>query len=304
MASSKMADSDTAGSRNSQDIRLPNFDFHMHTLFCDGNNTPEQMAEAAYRKGFAAIGFTTHSAWPVTTGCEMHPDHFQEYRAEICRVKVLYAGKLSIFLGLEQDYIPPVTTSLSPFYAAFKLDYSIGSVHYVHNPDAPERGIFAIDHTVEHVASGIRDIFGGDTKKTVQTYFATEREMIAKGGFDIIGHIDLVKKRNKALHLFDENDTWYKNELKATAEEAAKSGKFVEINTGGMSRGAIDTPYPSQYMLEILHERNVPIVINSDAHSTEHIGYAFDVAVAGAVKAGYTESFVLTTDGWKAFRLV
>ena len=285
-------------------MTTPNFDFHMHTLFCDGNNTPEQMAEAAYRKGFAAIGFSTHSAWPVTTGCEMHPDRFQEYRAEICRVKEMYKGKLSIFLGLEQDYIPPVTTSLAPFYAEFKLDYSIGSVHYVHNPDKPELGIFPVDHTVEHVAAGIRDIFGGDVKKTVQSYFAAEREMIARGGFDIIGHIDLVKKRNKALLLFDENDTWYKNELKATADEAAKSGKFVEINTGGMSRGAIDTPYPSQYMLEILHERNVPIVINSDAHSTEHIGYAFDVAVAGAVKAGYTESFVLTTDGWKAFRLL
>ena len=285
-------------------IRLPNYDFHMHTLFCDGNNTPEQMAEAAYRKGFAAIGFSTHSAWPVTTGCEMHPDRFQEYRAEICRVKELYNGKMDVFLGLEVDYLPQVTTALNPFYAKFNLDYTIGSIHYIHNPDKPDLGCFAIDHTVEHVAAGIRDVFGGDSKKAVTAYFSEQRDMIATGGFDIIGHIDLVKKRNEALNLFCENDSWYKEELKATAAAAAKSGKFVEINTGGMSRGAISTPYPSLYMLEILHERNVPIVINSDAHSTEHIGYAFEAAVAAAVKAGYKESFVLTTDGWKAFRLV
>ena len=76
------------------------------------------------------------------------------------------------------------------------------------------------------------------------------------------------------------------------------------MNTGGMSRGAIDSPYPSQYMLEILHDHNVPIAINSDAHSTEHIGYAFDISVEAAVKAGYKESFVLTESGWKAFPLV
>ena len=292
-----------------QHINLPHFnlpvaDFHMHTNFCDGNNTAAEMAEAAFRKGFSTIGFSTHSAWPVTTGCEMHPDRFQEYRTEICRLKKLYEGRLNIFLGLEIDYMMPVSSPLLPFYSTFGLDFCIGSVHYVHNTDAPELGVFAIDHTVEHVAAGIRDVFGGDKKKAVQAYFATEREMIAAGGFDIIGHIDLVKKRNKALQLFDENDAWYKKELEATADAAAKSGKFVEMNTGGMSRGAIDSPYPSQYMLEILHDRNVPLVINSDAHSTEHIGYAFDVSVEAAVKAGYKESFVLTESGWKAFPLV
>ena len=285
-------------------INLPPADFHMHTVFCDGNNTPAEMAEAAYRKGFSTIGFSAHSAWPVTTGCEMHPDRFQEYRAEICRLEKLYEGRMNIFLGLEIDYIPPVSCPQLPFYSTFELDYSIGSVHYIHNPDAPERGIFAVDYTVEHIAAGIRDVFGGDAKKAVQTYFATEREMIARGGFDIIGHIDLIRKRNSVLSLFSEDDDWYKKELEATADVAAKSGKLVEMNTGGMSRGAIDSPYPSQYMLEILHDHNVPIAINSDAHSTEHIGYAFDISVEAAVKAGYKESFVFTETGWKAFPLV
>jgi len=285
-------------------FRLPSADFHMHTVFCDGNNTPEQMAEAAYRKGFSTIGFSAHSAWPVTTGCEMHPDRFQEYKTEICRLKKLYEGRMNIFMGLEIDYIPPVSCSELPFYKTFELDYSIGSVHYIHNPDKPELGIFAVDYTVEHIAAGIRDVFGGDKKKAVQTYFASEREMIDRGGFDIIGHIDLIRKRNNALSLFSEDDDWYKKELLATAEAAAKSGKFIEINTGAMARKAIDSPYPSQYFLELLHERNVPLVINSDAHSTEHIGYAFDIATELAIKSGYKESFALTESGWKAFPIV
>ena len=32
--------------------------YHTHTDFCDGQNTPEEMAEAAAKKGFIALGFS------------------------------------------------------------------------------------------------------------------------------------------------------------------------------------------------------------------------------------------------------
>ena len=35
--------------------------YHTHTDFCDGQNTPEEMAEAAAKKGFTALGFSGHS---------------------------------------------------------------------------------------------------------------------------------------------------------------------------------------------------------------------------------------------------
>ena len=284
-------------------MKCPEADFHMHTQFCDGKNTPEQMAEEAFRRGFKQIGFTAHSAWPVTTGCEMHPDRFPEYKAEIYRLKELYKGRMNIFFGLETDYIPPVTTPDSAFYSDYKPEFRIGSVHYIYNADKPNAGIFPVDDITENVAYGIEHMFGGDKKKAVLTYFETERKMISTCSFDIIGHIDLIRKRNKALSLFDENDSWYKKELESTAEAAAKSGKFIEINTGGMSRGAIDSPYPSLYFLELLHSMNVPLVINSDAHQPKHIGYDFPTAVSLALKAGYKESFILTEDGWKGISL-
>ncbi|MCR4938639.1 MAG: histidinol-phosphatase [Treponemataceae bacterium] len=280
-------------------MKCPEADFHMHTVFCDGKNTPEQMAQEAFNKGFKSIGFTAHSAWPVTTGCEMHPDRFPEYKAEIYRLKGLYKGKMNVFFGLETDYIPPVTTPDSPFYSDYAPEYRIGSVHYIYNPEKAEAGIFPVDDITENVDYGIKKAFGGDKRKAVQTYFETERKMISSCEFDIIGHIDLIRKRNKELSLFDENDSWYKEEIRLTAEAAAKSGKLVEINTGGMARGATDSPYPSQYFLELLHSLKVPIVINSDAHQPKHIGYEFKTAVESALKAGYKESFILTEDGWK-----
>ena len=36
-------------------------DFHMHTTFCDGVNTPEEMVQAAIRLGMKRIGFSAHA---------------------------------------------------------------------------------------------------------------------------------------------------------------------------------------------------------------------------------------------------
>ena len=155
----------------------------------------------------------------------------------------------------------------------------------------------------EKVKNGLENIFFGDGKKMVQTYFDHQRQMLKSCDFDIIGHIDLIRKRNAALKFFSETDSWYKNELQATAKEIAKAGVVVEINTGGMSRGAIDSPYPSLEFLKILKKLDVPILFSSDAHSSEHLVYGFDVAADLAKKAGYSERYYLTTTGWNKIAL-
>ena len=38
-----------------------NTNFHTHTTFCDGKDTPEQMVLAAIQKGFSALGFSGHA---------------------------------------------------------------------------------------------------------------------------------------------------------------------------------------------------------------------------------------------------
>lgn len=34
--------------------------YHIHSTFCDGKNTPVEVVEAAIQKGFDAIGFSGH----------------------------------------------------------------------------------------------------------------------------------------------------------------------------------------------------------------------------------------------------
>ena len=36
--------------------------YHTHTVWCDGKDTPESMIKAAIGKGFDVIGFSSHSS--------------------------------------------------------------------------------------------------------------------------------------------------------------------------------------------------------------------------------------------------
>ena len=277
--------------------------YHTHSVFCDGKSTLEEVAKSAFDCGIKYLGFSSHSAYPATTGCEMHPENFQKYKATIEELKKQYSGKMEVFYGFEADYLPPLSWPDYSYYKNFNPDYLIGSVHFVWNRDVPQNGTMTVDDETEKVKNGLENIFFGDGKKMVQTYFDHQRQMLKSCDFDIIGHIDLIRKRNAALKFFSETDSWYKNELQATAKEIAKAGVVVEINTGGMSRGAIDSPYPSLEFLKILKKLDVPILFSSDAHSSEHLVYGFDVAADLAKKAGYSERYYLTTTGWNKIAL-
>lgn len=278
--------------------------YHTHSTFCDGKATLQEIAKIAQEKGFQYLGFSSHSAFPVSSDCEMHYENFAKYKNEIKELKDAYKNQIEILYGFEADYLPPVSYPDYSFYQEHNPDYLIGSVHYVFNHKKPENGTMTVDNSVEKVAEGIEKVFLGNKKNMVQTYFDHQRQMLKSCDFDIIGHVDLVRKRNAELNLFSENDSWYKKEIKATAKEIAKAGVVVEINTGGMARGAINTPYPSLDFLSLLRKYDVPIIFSSDAHSAENLDYGFEVATALATKAGYSERQYLTLEGWKTVPLL
>ena len=66
-------------------------DLHMHTVFSDGKNTPEEMVQEAIRLGLDTVGISDHSHLDP---CGMTLETSAEYRAEIARLKQKYAGKV------------------------------------------------------------------------------------------------------------------------------------------------------------------------------------------------------------------
>ena len=232
-----------------------NFNLHTHSTFCDGAGTPEQMVVAAIEKGFAALGFSSHS--------DMVAD-LAAYKSEIRRLGEKYAGRIRILCGIEAEY--------DTGFARGDLDYVIGSTHYITAPDGAR---FAFDHTPQILADGIRDHFRGDSAAFVRAYYAQERKMVLEYDCDIIGHLDLVRKFNAKHPYFDESSAWYREEMARTADAVAESGKIVEVNTGAISRGWMDDAYPSAEFRALLRERGVRFVLSSDSHSPDTIDCAF-----------------------------
>lgn len=271
-----------------------NKNFHTHSKYCDGKNTAEEMVLSAIEKGFDTLGFSSHSLFPFARSWHIAPRDFQSYETEILRLKEAYKDKIKILLGYEGDYYPGVSIPSKKYYKSHGLnpDYLIGSVHYI----VSKKGVYSVDNKTDTVRQNLIQLYGDgehfesvNAKKAVCEYFDAEREMLKNADFEILGHPDLIRLRNTELHYFDEGESWYKKELKATVKAIKNAGVIVEINTGAIGRKLMNDSYPSEYFLSLLHEAGVPVCINSDSHAVDTLDAAFDHAIIKAKKTGYTE---------------
>ena len=261
--------------------------FHTHTQFCDSHSTAEETVLEAIERGIKILGFSSHAMLPLEDDWHITNDKYSTYCSEIRRLQKTFQDEIQISLGFEADYIEGKTVPSFETYSPYAPDFLIGSVHFVTN----EKGTFEADDSPEKILSAVKELYGGNAREAVCRYFELERQMLEKGDFSILGHCDLIQKKNQITGLFSFSDEWFKDELKALVKAIRRNGCIVEINTGAVSRGT-DVIYPCDYCLELLHDAGVPVTISSDAHSAQAIDCAFDRAVLKAKKAGYTEKAV------------
>lgn len=260
--------------------------YHTHTNYCDGKNTPEEMVKEAIERGFDILGFSSHSMYPFAGTWHIPAKQFDDYTNDVRKCAEKYKDKIAILCGFEADYVPLITKPDFSAYKKLSPDFLIGSVHYIFTPS----GRLAVDYPADRLKTKITELYNDNPQKMAEDYFALEREMLEKAHFSIIGHADLVRKNNAKLNMFNENDMWYKKEIEKTADAIQKAGVIAEINTGAIARGTMDDVYPSEEFLHLLYERNVPVTISSDCHNKEMLDCAFDRAVMAAKNAGYKKA--------------
>ncbi|MDR1411538.1 MAG: histidinol-phosphatase [Spirochaetaceae bacterium] len=266
---------------------------HTHTDFCDGKDDVESMCGAAFEKGLASIGFSSHA--PVDhavgkTSWHLPQKRLDEYLDTVRSAKQRWAGKIDVYLGLEVDYIKGRMGPADRVYREIGLDYVIGAVHYIFPPDNGEPSI--VDAPAGEFGRKLLGRFGGDGEALAAAYWEAETEMIRSGGFDILGHLDLIKKNNSG-------DKWFSTAAPAYLEKSAalvplivEAGCVAEVNTGGMNRGILGEPYPSPRLLSLLCRAGVPAIITADAHKTAHLGGHYGEAKEALLKAGYSRAAV------------
>lgn len=258
-------------------------DLHTHTSYCDGNDTPTDLVAEAYKRGFDAIGLTGHS-YVDFDDCCMTLDGTKKYRQEVNALKKRYNGKMSVFLGLEQDYY-------SPEYEK-GYDYIIGSVHYIYKSGE----YISVDLEPETLDKRIKMYFDGDFDKFAEEYFALVSDVVNKTHCDIIGHIDLISKfiETNPRPITDR----YKSAALKCVESLIPYNKPFEINVGAITRGYRTSPYPADFILKEIFKLGGKIVINGDCHNKNNLGDYLDLAINYAKKCGFKERLILTPNGF------
>ena len=238
------------------------FDLHMHTTFSDGKDSPEAMIQEALRRGFTRVGISDHSHADWDSAA-MAASSIEPYKREMARLKEAYRGRIEVMIGLERDYY-------SDDFSAY--DYVIGSVHAMRMEDGH---FLCVDWTPERLAEDCRRYFQGDWYALAERYFEVEADVVRRTECDLIGHFDLVSKFNEGEGWFDPAHPRYRAAWQRAAEELLRTGKPFEINTGAISRGYRTDAYPSREIREYLRARGGRMILSSDAHQKENIGFEF-----------------------------
>ena len=193
----------------------------------------------------------------------MKPEEISSYIAQVRALAEEYQDRIEVLCGIEQDvYSMPAPEG---------LDYLIGSVHYV---KAGEH-YFAVDISRDDLIRNCDTYFDGDFIALCEAYFAGY-EHLAHMKPDIVGHIDLISKFNRDGALFDERDERYLAAARRAVDALIPTGALFEINTGAISRGYRDAPYPAPPILEYIRAKGGKFILSGDTHRAENLCYGFD----------------------------
>ncbi len=268
---------------------FPRMNFHTHTTYCDGKESVESMIQAAISKDFIRLGFSGHVFNDFRPEDQdiwcMSPERTAKYIAEVRAMAEKYKDKIEILCGIEQDFCSNVPTD--------GFDYVIGSVHYTEKDGV----YYCVDESPETLEKAIREGFGGNPYALTKRFFEMEAEVVQKTNATVIGHFDLVMKFNEGNCFFDPLDKRYRYAALEAMEALLETGKPFEINTGAIYRGCRTEAYPSVYLLKELKARNGEIILSSDSHDGDSLGFHFAEISQLAKEIGFRTVKVLTKQG-------
>ncbi|SMB96459.1 histidinol-phosphatase (PHP family) [Desulfonispora thiosulfatigenes DSM 11270] len=234
-------------------------DLHVHAIGHDDrkHNLDNLIPylEKAKTMNIKEIGFADHDRYFDILNLNLYED-----------LQKLYP-EIKINVGLEVDYFPDKIFEITKIINKFDFDYIIGSVHYI------DEWMFDSDKQKQ-------GFLEKDIDEVYKQYLSRIVGAAQTGLFPLIGHLDLIK-------IFGFKPT--KN-ISETFLEAIKliqkTGVVIELNTNGWYK-PVNELYPSEELIKLCFNYNIPITLSSDAHQAEHVGRDVDKALNLAKKCGY-----------------
>ena len=264
---------------------------HLHTSYCDGINSAEEIIKTAISKGFNSIGFSGHSYMWYSPSHSMSLEGTEEYKKEIAYLKEKYKGVIDVYLGLELDAYSNVDLS--------GYDYIIGSLHYL----KIGKEYVGFDRSAEVVKGIIDKYFNKNGLEFAKEYYAQLSVLAEYNNIDILGHFDLITKNIEKIKFFDIESKEYLKYAFDALDVLKNKIPFFEVNTGAIARGYRTSPYPMKNLLVKMKELGFGAVITSDCHEAKYLDCAFSDASKLLLDCGFTKRYILTEKGFVDVKL-
>jgi len=205
-------------------------------------------ADSARKFGLTDIAFTDHDRYHAGIDFD-EIDRLREKNSD-----------LRIRAGIELDNDPIHSAAGRKWIEKHwdKLDFVQGSVHFLDRDD----------QMFDSVPDGAAQFAGRDVDAIYADYFRRVREMTATGLVDCLAHLDLIKIHG---HRSGAEIGVIVNE---TLDFIRARKLAVELSTAGL-RKPVNELYPSDRIIELAIEKQIPFTIASDAHSHAQLGDSY-----------------------------
>ena len=228
-------------------------DYHMHPQGHRVQPFTQELlqpwADAARQRGLRDIAFTDHDRYHAGVDFD-EIDKLREKNPD-----------MKIRAGLELDNDPTSSAAGRKWVEENwdKLDFVLGSVHYLERPD----------QMFDSVPAGAEQFAGRDIDKIYADYFRRVREVAATGLVDCLSHLDLIKIHGHRP------EAKIETLIGETLDFVAGQGLCLELSTAGW-RKPVNELYPSDAIIHLAIAKGIQFTTASDAHSPVQLGENYD----------------------------
>jgi len=272
-------------------------DSHVHTHYSHGDSEVYRIIYEAIKKNMLGVGFCEHFHYdffsdgdlPTVAGNVVQGtkfDNFKLYYKAVTQAKVDFSDQIKINLGVEVDYVQSrdqqIQDSLNvqPFKndykeknseRKFEFDFIMGATHFIGDP---------LKYFSDYKE------YGDDW--LINEYFSSVESSIKSGLFDIIAHPELIK------YFVKKEAREYQDRLETLVDLLSEYKVAIDLNTDYLidpksKKVELSRLNPGVEMLKLCKEKNIRMVLGSDAHTPIKLANNFAPAIELLKELGIQE---------------
>jgi histidinol-phosphatase (PHP family) len=256
-------------------------DYHTHHERCGhAIGKLEEYVQRGVELGLQQLGLSDHLPLIHVDPDSYYPEmampmaELPRYVEECLTLKERYRGIIDLRVGLEADYIEGYEDQIREILSPYPWDYLIGSVHFLGEWDIT-------DHRQVHGWEG------KDALEVYHLYYDAVKKSALSGLYDIIGHMDVIKRFG-----YGPQTPESKAEVRAleldTLKVIADSGIAMELNASGLTKPCAEM-FPAEHLLQEALKLGIPLTLGSDSHDPAKLGNGLQEARSMLWHTGFRE---------------